>query len=83
MIGVLGWRAVLLYGDPCAFDRWLWLRRLARPGEVATLDAGTGNGAFAMYAASQGNEVVAVSDFPRRWPRASGVPGTSTASASA
>ena len=37
---------------------------LARPGEVATLDAGTGNGAFAMYAASQGNEVVAVSDFP-------------------
>ena len=64
MIGVLGWRAVLLYGDPCAFDRWLWLRRLARPGEVATLDAGTGNGAFAMYAASQGNEVVAVSDFP-------------------
>ena len=61
MIGVLGWRAVLLYGDPCAFDRWLWLRRLARPGEVATLDAGTGIGGFAMIGGSQGNEVVSVS----------------------
>ena len=64
LAGVLGWRAVLLYGDPCAFDRWLWLRRRALPGKVATLDAGTGNGAFAMYAASRGNQVTAVSDFP-------------------
>jgi 2-polyprenyl-3-methyl-5-hydroxy-6-metoxy-1,4-benzoquinol methylase len=64
MVGLLGWRAVLLYGDPCAFDRWLWVRRRAESGDVATLDAGTGNGAFAMYAASRGNDVVAVSDFP-------------------
>ena len=64
MVGVLGWRAVLLYGDPCAFDRWLWLRRRALPGAVATLDAGTGNGAFAMYAATRGNDVTAVSNFP-------------------
>ena len=64
LVGVLGWRAVLLYGDPCAFDRWLWLRRRMVPGTVATLDAGTGNGAFAMYAASRGNDVTAVSNFP-------------------
>jgi 2-polyprenyl-3-methyl-5-hydroxy-6-metoxy-1,4-benzoquinol methylase len=64
LVGALGWRAVLLYGDPCAFDRWLWVRRRALPGEVATLDAGTGNGAFAMYAASRGNDVTAVSNFP-------------------
>jgi SAM-dependent methyltransferase len=64
MLGVLGWRAVLLYGDPCAFDRWLWVRRRSLPGPLATLDAGTGNGAFAMYAAWRGNDVTAVSDFP-------------------
>jgi cyclopropane fatty-acyl-phospholipid synthase-like methyltransferase len=64
MVGLLGWRALLLYGDPCAFDRWLWLRRRLAPGPVATLDAGTGNGAFAMYAASRGNRVTGVSDFP-------------------
>ena len=64
MVGLLGWRAVLLYGDPCAFDRWLWVRRRTLPGRVRTLDAGTGNGAFAMYAASRGNDVTAVSNFP-------------------
>jgi SAM-dependent methyltransferase len=64
LVGALGWRAVLLYGDPCAFDRWLWLRRRMLPGSAATLDAGTGNGAFAMYAASRGNDVTAVSNFP-------------------
>jgi SAM-dependent methyltransferase len=64
MVQLLGWRAPLLYGDPCAFDRWLWLRRMLSPGRAATLDAGTGNGAFAMYAAARGNEVTGVSDFP-------------------
>jgi SAM-dependent methyltransferase len=64
IVGLLGWRALLLHGDPCAFDRWLWLRRKLSPGPVATLDAGTGNGAFAMYAATRGNEVTGVSDFP-------------------
>ena len=64
LVGVLGWRAVLLYGDPCAFDRWLWVRRRLGPGALATIDAGTGNGAFAMYAASRGNDVMAISNFP-------------------
>jgi SAM-dependent methyltransferase len=65
LVGVLGWRAVLLYGDPAAFDRWLWLRRRLSPGPLSTLDAGTGNGAFAMYAASRGNRVTGVSNFPQ------------------
>jgi SAM-dependent methyltransferase len=64
IVRLLGWRALLLYGDPCAFDRWLWLRRTIAGGPAATLDAGTGNGAFAMYAATRGNRVTGVSDFP-------------------
>src|SRR5262249_51364940 len=62
LLGTLGWRAVLLYCDPCAFDRWLWIRRNLGPGRARTLDAGSGNGAFAMYAARRGNEVMALSD---------------------
>jgi SAM-dependent methyltransferase len=61
MVGTLGWRAALLYGDPCTFDRWLWVRRRSLTGNVRTLDAGSGNGAFAMYAASRGNEATALS----------------------
>jgi SAM-dependent methyltransferase len=61
LLGTLGWRAALLYADPCAFDRWLWIRRSSLPGRVRTLDAGSGNGAFAMYAARRGNEVTALS----------------------
>jgi SAM-dependent methyltransferase len=64
-LGVLGWWAVLLYGDPCALDRWLWIRRKALPGRVRTLDAGSGNGVFAMYTARRGNDVVALSDSAR------------------
>jgi SAM-dependent methyltransferase len=61
LLGSLGWRAALLYADPCAFDRWLWIRRFSMGGPARTLDAGCGNGAFAMYAARRGNEVTAVS----------------------
>jgi cyclopropane fatty-acyl-phospholipid synthase-like methyltransferase len=61
-VRTLGWRAPLLYGDPPAFDRWLWLRRHALEGPTRTLDAGSGNGTFSMYLASQGNEVTAISD---------------------
>lgn len=60
-MGTLGWRAALLYCDPCTFDRWLWVRRKAHAGPVSTLDAGSGNGAFAMYAARRGNGVTALS----------------------
>jgi SAM-dependent methyltransferase len=60
-----GWRALLIHGDPSVLDRWLWLRRHLRKGGVRTFDAGCGNGAFSIYAARCGNEVVAASFSPR------------------
>jgi 2-polyprenyl-3-methyl-5-hydroxy-6-metoxy-1,4-benzoquinol methylase len=61
MLRVFGWRPLLVTGDPCVLDRWLWLRSQLRPGRVRTFDAGCGNGAFSIYAASSGNEVLAAS----------------------
>ena len=54
MLRVLGWRSLLIHGDPCVLDRWLWLRPRLRKGPVRTLDAGCGNGAFSIYAARRG-----------------------------
>jgi SAM-dependent methyltransferase len=64
MLRVLGWRALLIHGDPCVLDRWLWLRRHLGRGSARTFDAGCGNGAFSIYAAHVGNEVVAASFSP-------------------
>ncbi len=61
MLRVLGWRALLITGDPCVLDRWLWLRKNLRKGPSRTFDAGSGNGAFSIYAALAGNTVVAAS----------------------
>ena len=61
MLRTLGWRSLLIHGDPCVLDRWLWLRRHLRKGAARTFDAGCGNGAFSIYAARAGNEVVAAS----------------------
>jgi SAM-dependent methyltransferase len=61
LLKVFGWRALLIHGDPCVLDRWLWLRRELREGPVRTFDAGCGNGAFSIYAALCGNDVVAAS----------------------
>jgi SAM-dependent methyltransferase len=61
MLRVLGWRSLLIHGDTCVLDRWLWLRRHLRRGAVRTFDAGCGNGAFSIYAAREGNEVLAAS----------------------
>ena len=61
LVGVLGWKAVLLYADPCTYDRWRWVERFSAGGPVRTMDAGSGNGAFAMFAASIGNEATALS----------------------
>ncbi len=61
MLRVLGWRSLLIHGDPCVLDRWLWLRRQLRRGPVRTFDAGCGNGAFSIYARLAGNEVLAAS----------------------
>jgi SAM-dependent methyltransferase len=61
LLRVFGWFALLIHGDTCVLDRWIWLRRHLRAGRVRTFDAGCGNGAFSVYAARVGNEVVAAS----------------------
>jgi 2-polyprenyl-6-hydroxyphenyl methylase / 3-demethylubiquinone-9 3-methyltransferase len=65
ILRVLGWRSLLIHGDPCVLDRWLWLRRHVRKGGARTFDAGCGNGAFSIYAARLGSAVVAASFSPR------------------
>ncbi|MGO9490324.1 MAG: class I SAM-dependent methyltransferase [Solirubrobacteraceae bacterium] len=59
-----GWRLLLVQGDTAVLDRWLWLRSRLRGGPLRTFDAGCGNGAFSMYAATRGNRVVAASFSP-------------------
>jgi cyclopropane fatty-acyl-phospholipid synthase-like methyltransferase len=61
LLRVFGWRFLLITGDPCVLDRWLWLRGQLRGGGARTFDAGSGNGAFSLFAASIGNQVVAAS----------------------
>jgi 2-polyprenyl-3-methyl-5-hydroxy-6-metoxy-1,4-benzoquinol methylase len=61
LLRAFGWKPLLIHGDPCVLDRWLWLRANLRKGSVRTFDAGCGNGAFSIYAARCGNEVVAAS----------------------
>jgi cyclopropane fatty-acyl-phospholipid synthase-like methyltransferase len=61
LLRVFGWRFLLITGDPCVLDRWLWLRTRLRRGRLRTFDAGSGNGAFSVFAAHVGNEVVAAS----------------------
>jgi SAM-dependent methyltransferase len=64
LVRLIGWPALIVHGDPCVTDRWLWLRqRLRRPG-ARTLDAGAGNGGFAIYAARLGNESLGLSFAP-------------------
>ena len=64
LMRVFGWRFLLITGDPCVLDRWLWLRGQLRSGAVRTFDAGCGNGAFSIFAARIGNQVVAASFSP-------------------
>jgi SAM-dependent methyltransferase len=61
LLRAFGWSPLLIHGDPCVLDRWLWLRRHLRTGQARTFDAGCGNGGFSIYAARAGNEVVAAS----------------------
>src|SRR5207302_7568278 len=61
MLRAFGWGPLLIHGDPCVLDRWLWLRGQLRQGPARTFDAGCGNGAFSIYARRSGNEVVAAS----------------------
>ncbi len=61
LVRLLGWRATLLHGDPCVYERWRWLRRHLRTGRLRTLDAGCGSGAFTLFAANAGNDAVGIS----------------------
>jgi len=65
LLRAFGWSPLLIHGDPCVLDRWLWLRKHLRRGGVRTFDAGCGNGGFSIYAARAGNEVLAASFSPR------------------
>lgn len=64
LVYLLGWPALVLQQDPPTWDRWRWLRRELRPGALRTLDAGSGSGAFAIYAAERGNVTLGLSLDP-------------------
>lgn len=61
LVRALGYPATVLHGDSAVFDRWMFLRRYLHPGPLRTLDAGSGSGAMALYAAKRGNQVIGVS----------------------
>jgi SAM-dependent methyltransferase len=61
LVYLLGWPALVLQQDPPAWDRWRWLRSELRHGALRTLDAGSGSGAFTIYAAEKGNVVLGLS----------------------
>ena len=62
LVRVLGWRAHVAFGDPPQSDRRRWLSGHLQHGPLRTLDAGSGSGAIAIYAAKMGNEVLGLSD---------------------
>jgi SAM-dependent methyltransferase len=61
LLRIFGWRLLLITGDPCVLDRWLWLRGVLHGGPQRTFDAGSGNGGFSIYAARVGNRVIGAS----------------------
>ena len=62
LLRLLGWRATVIYGDPCEFDRWVWLRRHIQSPGIRTLDAGCGNGSFSIFSRIRGNDSVGISN---------------------
>jgi 2-polyprenyl-3-methyl-5-hydroxy-6-metoxy-1,4-benzoquinol methylase len=52
---------MMLHGDPCVADRWAFASHHLQRGRLRTLDAGAGNGGFAMMAADRANAVVGLS----------------------
>ncbi|MBN1353480.1 MAG: class I SAM-dependent methyltransferase [Candidatus Omnitrophica bacterium] len=61
LIRIMGWKAMVLHGDPLQLDRWNWLKRRLAPGALRTLDAGCGSGVYTMYAATLGNDSIGIS----------------------
>ncbi len=60
-VRLLGLKATVLCAGPTVYDRWKWLKRHLQPGPLRTLDAGSGLGAFTMFAAKIGNESTGIS----------------------
>jgi SAM-dependent methyltransferase len=58
LVKSIGWKALLLQGDPSVTDRWRWLQKHIKQGPVRTLDAGCGQGHFAMYCSQAGNQTL-------------------------
>lgn len=61
LVYLCGWPALVLQQDPPTWDRWRWLRSELRSGSLRTLDAGSGSGAFSIFAAERGNVVLGLS----------------------
>lgn len=66
----LGWRLLVLNGDPLVFDRWRFVRSTIRRGGARTLDAGSGNGGFSLFSAAQGNPTVGLTSLKSEVQRA-------------
>ena len=43
IVGLAGWKATVLFGDPLTFDRWKWLRRHLLLGTLRTFEVGSDN----------------------------------------
>src|SRR5215471_17115441 len=61
LIRMFGWKAALFHGDPAVYVRYQWLKKHLNAGKLRTLDAGCGSGAFTMFSASIGNDVLGLS----------------------
>ncbi|MFH1643663.1 MAG: methyltransferase domain-containing protein [bacterium] len=61
LIKLIGWHATILHEDPCAYDRYKWLKKNIKKGTIKTLDAGCGLGTFSFFAAKKGNVTTGLS----------------------
>jgi SAM-dependent methyltransferase len=61
LVKLFGLIMIVLEGDPALFDRWIWLRRKLKSGNLRTLDAGCGTGSFILLAAKKGNNAIGIS----------------------
>ena len=64
LVRLLGWRALMIHGDPCVWDRYRWLRARLGTGPGRVVDAGAGNGGFAIFAATRGFDALGLSFSP-------------------
>jgi SAM-dependent methyltransferase len=58
LVRLIGFRALLIHGDPLVLDRWRWLRPRLVHERGGLLDVGCGNGVFTIGAAKLGHDAV-------------------------